>query len=320
MVKNWWKLIRGWNVLFVIAIPLILHFGFLKVSENIYADAVGQMPGVNISTYVLAMGFWDAILLALSLGFIAAAGYIINDIHDQHADQINKPERRTINTVISEETGIRAFAVLSIAGMLCGAIVSYQIDQLNYLFIHAMAIALLWLYAMDFKGRLLIGNVMIGILAGLNVWMIALYDFLPSGAQLNAAQYSHFLIISGLALFAIVITIMREMVKDLEDEKGDRALGYNTIGTSMKLSYAKGIIVALGLVVLIGLGTVARAWQTDPAALWVVLVALIAPLVAFVIYSFIMKEKKHFKRAHTFLKIYMFIGLITPSIILLLNI
>lgn len=88
----------------------------------------------------------------------------------------------------------------------------------------------------------------------------------------------------------------------------------------MKLSYAKGIIVALGLVVLIGLGTVARAWQTDPVALWVVLVALIAPLVAFVIYSFIMKEKKHFKRAHTFLKIYMFIGLITPSIILLLNI
>lgn len=315
MVKYWWTLIRGWNVLFVMAIPLILHFGFLEVSESLL---IGRTDANGLA-YELALNSWDAIFLALSIGCIAAAGNIINDIHDQHADQVNKPNRRTINLHISEETGIRAFGGFSIAGMLFGAVASYQIDQLNYLFFHAISISLLWLYAMDFKGRLLLGNLIVGLLAGLNVWLIVVYDFLPAGAQLSAEQMTHFVLISGLAVFAILVTVIREIVKDLEDREGDRRVGYRTIGTQLSLNVSKIIISAFSAVVLLGLGRVFLAWQTDTIASNFVLYALFVPFTLLFIFLLRMKETSDFKKGQNFLKGFMLLGLLSPTAILIIN-
>lgn len=327
MVKNWWKLIRGWNVLFVMAIVLILHFGFLGLYRG-YVSSIALERGYT-TTYLLGLSNFEAVLLALAAGFIAIAGYIINDVYDQQADMINKPERRTINVTISEKVALRVFTACAALGLGLAAFVGYRIDHINFTYIHAVSLAILWLYAMDFKGRVLIGNALIALLAALNVWTIALYDLLPSLILLQEGEnnpsvmghptYQHFILITVLAGFAFISTLLREIVKDVEDVEGDRKMGYNTVGTYFSTNAVKWVIFVVVLLELAGLAWVMSMWRGDLIALIYIGTLLVLPLIAFTAYLPKMQTKEQFGKVSKLLKIHMLVGLFTPVVLLSLT-
>lgn len=152
------------------------------------------------------------LLLSSSTILIAAAGYIINDYYDVKIDYINKPGRVVVGRLLKRRHVLIAHSVISFAGVAIGFFLSLSIG-----FINLMAAILLWLYSMYFKHKPLVGNLLIALLTGMTLVVVALYY------QRNV----HLLV--NYAIFAFIITLVREIIKDMEDMKGDQRFGSQTL-------------------------------------------------------------------------------------------
>lgn len=155
---------------------------------------------------------WRLFVLASSTMMIAAAGYIINDYYDVKIDLINKPDRVVIGKGITRRYAIFFHTALSFSGIAVGLILSWQIAAVNF-----FSAFLLWLYSNNLKRLAFIGNLSIGILTAVSIILVnVLYPPLNS-----------FVLI--YALFALAITLVREVIKDMEDWKGDNIFGCKTL-------------------------------------------------------------------------------------------
>ncbi len=150
--------------------------------------------------------------LMISTGLIAAAGYIINDYYDVKIDLINKPERVIIGKGITRRYALLFHTVLSVTGVGIGFIINWKIGMLNFI-----CAFLLWLYSNALKRLPFIGNFTVALLTGLSVFMVDL---------LHAPFH---LLVSVYAMFAFFITLVREIIKDIEDLKGDDTFGCKTL-------------------------------------------------------------------------------------------
>ncbi|MFM7485959.1 MAG: geranylgeranylglycerol-phosphate geranylgeranyltransferase [Cytophagales bacterium] len=151
-------------------------------------------------------------ILSLATIFIAAAGYIINDYYDIKIDLINKPERVVIGKTITRRYAILFHTVISVTGVVLGFLINWRIGVINF-----VSAFLLWLYSNNLKRQPLIGNVLVSLLTGLSVFVLVfLYE------QFHVLVFVY-------ALFAFFMTLIREVVKDMEDVKGDNTFGCKTL-------------------------------------------------------------------------------------------
>jgi 4-hydroxybenzoate polyprenyltransferase len=151
-------------------------------------------------------------LLVTSTVLIAAAGYIINDYYDVKIDLINKPDRVVIGKGITRRYAIFFHTALSLTGVGIGFLLNWRIGIINF-----GCAFLLWLYSNELKRRPFIGNFTVGLLTGMSVLIV---DFIrPPNHQLVVVY----------ALFAFFITLVREIIKDIEDLKGDDTFGCKTL-------------------------------------------------------------------------------------------
>lgn len=179
------------------------------------------------------------LLLASSTILIAAAGYIINDYYDVKIDLINKPERVVVGKWLPRRFALLLHTVLSLAGVAIGFGLSWFIGVVNFL-----SAFLLWAYSNQLKRQPFVGNLAIGLLTGATVLMV------------EALYHSHSVLIYIYALFAFFITLVRELVKDMEDVKGDNTFGCKTlpilwgIRPTKQLAYAVLVVFALLVILL----------------------------------------------------------------------
>lgn len=155
---------------------------------------------------------WRLLLLSASTMMIAAAGYIINDYYDVKIDLINKPERVVIGKGITRRYAIFFHSALSISGVAVGLILSWQIALVNF-----FSAFLLWLYSNNLKRLPFVGNFAIGLLTALSILIV----------NLLYTPFNSFILI--YALFAMGMTLVREIIKDMEDWKGDNSFGCRTL-------------------------------------------------------------------------------------------
>ncbi|MCZ8353808.1 MAG: geranylgeranylglycerol-phosphate geranylgeranyltransferase [Cyclobacteriaceae bacterium] len=177
-------------------------------------------------------------LLSSSTIIIAAAGYIINDYYDIKIDYINKPERVVIGKIIPRRFAILFHTLFSVSGIAIGFYLSWQIGV-----IHFFSAFMLWLYSNSLKRLPLIGNVVIAFLTSLSVFIIAVY------------YKTNFNLILIYALFAFFISLVREVVKDMEDLKGDITFGCKTLpilwGIRKTKFFLYTVLVVFVLIVLV---------------------------------------------------------------------
>ncbi|OKL38918.1 geranylgeranylglycerol-phosphate geranylgeranyltransferase [Pontibacter flavimaris] len=169
--------------------------------------------------------FW---LLVLSTVCIAAAGYIINDYYDVKIDAINKPGRLLVGRLIRRRRAMFGHLILSGAGVLMGLLLSIPVALINL-----GAVLLLWGYSARLKKLLLIGNVVIALLSASMLLVVAVY-----ADQLNR-------ITLGYALFAFLISLIREIIKDIEDMKGDASFECRTLPIVAGMRGAKLVLYPL---------------------------------------------------------------------------
>ncbi len=161
-----------------------------------------------------AFFLWDIKLhlLALSTIIIAAAGYIINDYYDVKIDFINKPERVVVGKILKRRAVMIAHTVLNFIGVAIGLYLSIAIGS-----IHFLSALLLWWYSNRLKRLPFIGNFAVALLTGLSIYIVAfLYG-------------QHNLLVFIYALYAGAFTLFREIVKDMEDLRGDETFGCKTL-------------------------------------------------------------------------------------------
>ncbi|MBA4054455.1 MAG: prenyltransferase, partial [Marivirga sp.] len=170
---------------------------------------------------------YDARLLLLSVStvLIAAAGYIINDYYDVKIDYINKPDRVVIGKDITRRYAILFHVMLSTLGILLGLYLSWRIAAVNIL-----SVFLLWLYSNNLKRLPFIGNLTVAVLTGASIYVV---DILYRTNGPLVVIY---------ALFAFFMTLVREIIKDMEDLKGDNTFGCKTLPIVWGIRKTKMII------------------------------------------------------------------------------
>jgi len=205
------------------------------------------------------------LLLVVSTCFITAAGYIINDYYDIKIDLINKPEKVVVGRYLSRRAAIAAHTLLNVAACIIGFYIYWKLGVLYIIVSFA-----LWLYSRKLKSLPFLGNFIVATLTGLSVYLPAIV--FPGNNNLALAY----------ALFAFLLSFIREVIKDVEDLKGDEAfhrrtlpivLGVRTVklilypiialllGDVLILAAHKGLYFAIYFVVLITLPSLWLVWR-----------------------------------------------------------
>ncbi len=175
-------------------------------------------------------------ILIFSTLCITAAGYIINDYYDIKIDYINKPNRVLVGRVLKRRVAMIAHIALNAVGVGLGALVSLMIGSINL-----AAGFLLWFYSNQLKRLPFVGNLLVALLTAASILILVLYY--------QANQY----LVYTYAIFAFSITLIREVIKDMEDLKGDQNFGLQTLPIYWGIRKTKRLLYVLisGFVIII---------------------------------------------------------------------
>lgn len=238
------RLIRLPNLLMV---TLTLFLMRLSVIEPI-------LKAYELELQVSGTGFW---LLVLSCVLITAAGYVINDYHDVRADRINHSQTVVIDTHISRRIAMIMHLAMNTLGALLGVFASiyYRIPWLIPVFVFVPF--LLWGYSAFLKHMAVLGNLAVAVLSGLVPLMVVLFEYpllnryYPEFITLHPGGFRNILFwVGAFSFFAFMTTWIREIIKDLEDMKGDREIGSQTLPLLKGLAYTRVVTIAMSGITL----------------------------------------------------------------------
>lgn len=198
------------------------------------------------------------LLLSLASLLIAAAGYIINDYFDLNIDRVNKPERLVVEKIIKRRWAIIWHWALSFAGIAISVYLGFKLGQWIVALANTICVIVLWFYSTSFKKKLLIGNVIISLLTAWVILVLFVYrTAFPVVIKINsdtlfALNVAKFFKLTVLySGFAFIISLIREVIKDMEDMEGDAKYGCKTMPIVWGIPASK-VFVAVWLIVLVG--------------------------------------------------------------------
>lgn len=298
---NFLKLIRYQNLLIIALMQAVFHFGFLKQQK-------GLLLGLNDIEFIL---------LIIATICIAAAGYIINNIVDQETDTISKPEKVIIGKYISETSAYNYYIAFNVVGVLIGFFIANIIFKESFAGIFIFVAFVLYLYATQFKQSLLAGNFLVSFLVAFSILLVGLFDLYPIIAP-ETRQFLNvlFQIIIDYAIFAFLLTFIREVVKDIEDYEGDLKTGMNTLPIFLGKEKTQKVIFALSFIPLLALLYYLNTnFMNLDYVIYYTLIFVVAPLLYFIIKLWQAKTQKDFNHLSTVLKIVMITGIISIIVI-----
>ncbi|GAA3612544.1 geranylgeranylglycerol-phosphate geranylgeranyltransferase [Flavivirga amylovorans] len=252
-------------------------------------------------------------LLILATISIAAAGNIINDIYDVDTDLVNKPNKLIIGKSISEKTAYNLFIAFNVIGVGLGFYVSHLVGKSPFFSIFVIISVLLYIYASYLKRIILIGNIVISVLVALSVIIVGVFELLPPITRQNQQlQLAFFEIIFNYAIFAFIINLLREIVKDIEDIDGDHKAGMGTLPIAIGRERATKLVFVLSLVPLfiITLYTINELYKSQIAVIYSILF-IIGPLFYISIKTFSATTKKDYHHISNILKLVMLFGMLS---------
>lgn len=201
------------------------------------AAVIGVFIAFNIlnTSYLDLSFFSNSLTVFLVVFFVTGAGNAINDYFDYEIDAINKPSR----PIPSGKIGLSRAFYFSLALFISGIIIASTINLITGLIALFNSLVLVY-YAKTLKRKAFSGNLSIGYLTG--------STFLFGGAVYGISGLYALMILFVLATLA---TISREIVKDIEDIKGDEKEKANTLPIQIGVKKSAYIAAFIGLVAII---------------------------------------------------------------------
>lgn len=293
---NFFNLIRFKNLLLIILVQVLIKY------------ALFESFGVDIT-----LNHFEFILLVFATICIAAAGNVINDIYDVETDLINKPNKVIIGKTISEKTALTLFIVLNVLGVGVGFYLSNSIGRSGFSALFIIISVLLYLYATYLKQTVLIGNIIVSVLVAMSIIIVGLFDLLPAITPQNQqTQLIIFKIVFNYALFAFMINLLREIIKDIEDVDGDYKSEIRTLPVVIGKERTTILVFVLSLIPQLAIiYYVVTYLYKQLIAVGYFLVFIIAPLLYFSILLFNAKTKKELHHLSNVLKLIMLFGVLS---------
>ncbi len=302
----WLKLIR-WQNLLIVFLTQLLAWACVVLPMRLY------------SVVPLLLNTENFLLLSLSTVLIAAAGYIINDYFDIKIDIINRPEKMVLEKRIPMRAAIIMHTVFNVAGVFLAFIVARRSGHISLIALQLTCTLLLWVYSTSYKRQFITGNVVVALLTALTIVTLILYEpavrhyltspaFLPLG---NGFIPNPVWVLGIYAYFAFMLTWMREIVKDMEDFKGDAEQGCITMPIKWGLLRSVWFTRGLGILSVIPLfiGSV-KLWLAGWQTLAVYCIAALAlPVCVWMVNLSKRADTKHYAAASRWLKIIMIAGI-----------
>ena len=216
MVINYLKSIRFVNLILL----FLLFWGLL-----IQHESKPFFSSINL----------DAILLSLSIILTTASGYLINNFFDFNSDAINGKNQFYFSKshyLISYIIHVLISFIFIFITDLSGAWI-----QLVF-YCHSLVL----FYSVFLQHIPIIGNLSVAVLCGIVVYIP---HILQTGFQWNNNFNLHEANAELLVIFSMLFTLARELIKDVEDLKGDQKTNSNTIAVAFGVRTSKILIISV---------------------------------------------------------------------------
>ncbi|MGQ9644097.1 MAG: geranylgeranylglycerol-phosphate geranylgeranyltransferase [Ignavibacterium sp.] len=268
-------------------------FYYIKLTRplNSLITALVVLVGGVISSFQNSIEI-NLILASVAASIVAASGNVINDMFDIEIDKIAHPERPLASGKLKTIEAKYFYIVLIIISISISLILTNHL-----LIITVFAISLLFLYSFILKKIPLVGNIVIALLTAL--------AFLFGGVAVD--NFSGAII---PAIFAFLINLIRELVKDAEDYEGDKTYSVNTFPIKFGMKRTKKLVLAISIV-LIAFTFYPFVESIYKIEYFVVVMAIVNPILLYSLKKlFENDDKKSFKQISSILKLDMIFGLI----------
>lgn len=307
-IKNILQLVRWSNLFFLGALIYVMEkWVVVPILDDV---AFGE----QLPWYIL-------LLIAAATILIAAGGYVINDYFDIKIDRINRPDQLIVTQYISKENAMRLSIGLSGVGMVCGLVAAWLLRSSTIAILFAIIPGLLWFYSSSYKRLLIIGNVTIALLSALSPMMVALANVAQLQLKYSTIlpyttlEHDIYAWVGGFSLFAFLLTWIREIVKDLQDQMGDRELECHSMPIVWGNTVTKIVVTVLIVLttVLIGwfwysLLPFDHSWQSFSTRY--IVLAIIIPLWGALWLLWAAKIPSDYRTCQQVLKLTMFLGML----------
>lgn len=279
------SVVRGYNVLIIVIAQYLSAIFILSPEKRALSILLD----------------FDLFIIVFASSLTIASGYIINNFYDSKKDLINRPNKSMLDRLVSQKTKLQVYFTLNFVVALLAVLVSWR----AFLYF-SVYIFLIWYYSHRIKKHPIIGNLTAAFLAVLPFFAILLY-------------YKNFYeVIFGHAAFLFLLLLIREMIKDLENIKGDLANDYKTIPNIYGEIVSKKIITFLTILTIIPVYILIEIF--DVGYMDIYFYSCLIILIFFLQYLWKSNTKEQFLLLHNVLKFLIVVGvfsiiLINPSIL-----
>ena len=297
------KLIRYQNLIFIALIQFVMR-------------QVVLVPILQTFGFDATMDTSMLFLLITATVLIAAGGYVINDYFDVKIDFINKPDKQIVGNGISRHKAMLLHQILTGLGVGCGLLLAFFARSFTLAFIFIVIPGLLWFYSASYKRQFLIGNLVIAFISAITILIVGIAQLAFLQKEYGSLVFetpipTHFYAwIGGFALFSFLLTLIREIIKDVEDEKGDREMECRTLPIKWGLKKTKLFLYCLTAltVILLLLANFYFIHFSGTLTLRYILLGIVLPLIALCYLIYKASIKTDFHQASNLSKVIMFIG------------
>lgn len=308
------RLVRWGNLLFLGALVWVM-------------EKWVAVPILNAAAYGEQMPWYILLLLEIAVILIAAGGYVINDYFDVKIDRINRPDAVIVTRTVSKPAAMRLSICLSAAGAACGILEAILLRSMTIGILFVIVPGLLWFYSSSYKRLFMIGNLTIALLAAVTPMLVAITNVailqLRFETILPYISLPHDLYawLGGFALFAFLLTWIREIIKDMQDQMGDRELECHSMPVVWGDLWTKVFVTAL---IILTLAIIGHIWYrllpfpigwTSLSTRYIAL-GIVVPLLSAIWLLWSAKIPSDYKSCQQVIKFAMLIGMLYGYVIM----
>ena len=170
-------------------------------------------------------------LVILCSTICIVSGFIINDYYDTKKDSINTPIKFKLGESINDKTKLFLYFFLNLLVVLVSSLIS-----MRAILFFSIYIFFIWFYSHKLRKLVFIGNLFYSILTITPFFAILLYF-----------KKIEFIIIA-YALFLFFILLLKDIVKDMKNIKGDFSVNHKTIPVVFGESFTKTLVSLLSII------------------------------------------------------------------------
>ncbi len=279
---------------FVSLFSIVRGYNILVITIAQYLAAVYILaPDWPLSKVLFDLNLF---MIVTASALAIAGGYIINNFYDAEKDLINRPKKSMLDRLVSQRTKLSTYFVLNFMSVFFASYVSFRAVVFFALYIFGI-----WFYSHKLKKIAFIGNLTSAVLSITPFFAVFIY-------------YGNFeKVIFVHATFLFLLILMRELIKDLENIKGDLAQNYRTIPVLYGERMSKVLLTLLTLLTLVPIYLLVNTF--DIGHMYIYFYGSVMLLLVFLLLLWKSNGRPHYLLLHNILKFIIVLGVFSILLI-----